>query len=164
MPKRKVIIYTDGSAVSNKNCESYGLGGYGIYIRIEQDDRLIKELFFREGFSNTKTGRMELKAIIEAFKKVKDKLCQVFLYSDSEYALRSVNDGRLWVWEKLDWKNIANPDLMQEYLMEYRKFRYKPIMKHIKGHQTGDDENIIGNNIADALANYKTQKNFKRDL
>lgn len=162
--RRKIIVYTDGSAVANPKSSNCGLGGFGIYIRIEQSEVVVKELFFSEGWSHTKTGRMEVKAIITAFQKIEDKLSHVFLYSDSEYALKCVTDRRLWIWEKRDWKGIANPDLMKVYLEEYRKFRYHPIMQHVRGHQDSDEENVIGNCIADRLADYKVQKSYRRDL
>lgn len=161
---RKIIVYTDGSAVANPKSDKCGLGGCGVYIKIEEGGIIVKELMFHEGFSNTKTGRMELRAIITALQKIEDKLSHVFLYSDSEYALKCVTDQRLWFWEKKSWVGVKNIDLMKVYLEEYRKFRYKPVFQHIKGHQKTDDENVIGNCIADALADYRQFKSYKIDV
>lgn len=162
--RRKIIVYTDGSAVANPKSEKCGLGGFGVYIKIEEGGSVVKELFFKEGWSNTKTGRMEVRAIITALQKVEDKLSHVFLYTDSEYALKCVTEQRLWTWEKRNWEGIANVDLMKIYLHEYKKFRYRPIFQHIKGHQDSDEENVIGNCIADRLANYKEQTSYKIDI
>lgn len=164
MTKTKIVAYTDGSAVANPKSDKCGLGGYGVYIKIEEGGLIVKELFFHEGYSNTKTGRMELRAMIICLQKVTNKLAHLFIYSDSMYVVQSVREGWLWNWEKNGWKGIANADLMQMYLEEYRKFRYKPIIQHIKGHQKGDEENVIGNCIADLLADYKQFKTYKEDI
>lgn len=164
MAKRKIIVYTDGSANAKEGHPGYMLGGFGIYMKIIDNDKLIKEIFFHEGWSHTKTGRMELRAIITSLNKITDKLAQVFIYSDSQYAVNCVNQNWLWNWEKNRWAGVANIDLMKIYLEEFRKFRYRPIITHIKGHTKNEDENSIGNAIADALADYKQFKTHKQDL
>lgn len=161
--KRRFICYTDGSAVANKNSENYRLGGFGVYMKIEEDGVIVRELFFNGGFSNTKTGRMELTAAITALHKIKDKLSQVFIYSDSQYVTDCINLDRLWNWEKNNWQGLKNIDLLKRLFEEFKKFRRKPIFIHIKGHQKSDDDNVIGNNIADRLADYHQFKTYKKD-
>jgi len=162
--KRRIIVYTDGSANAKEGHVGYRLGGFGVYIKIFDEGQELKELFFNGGWSNTKTGRMELRAIITAFQKITDKMAQVFLYSDSMYAVNCVNENWLWQWEKNKWAGVANLDLMKIYLEEFRKFRYRPIISHIKGHTKNTDENSLGNAIADLLADYKQFTEYTPDL
>jgi ribonuclease HI len=149
----KIIAYTDGSA-NWKN----GLGGLGIYIIDGCNER-----FFHQGFSNTKTGRMEIKAVIICLHKIKDKTKKVSIYSDSQYTTNCVNKKWLWSWEFGGWNGMANVDLMKQYLEEIRKFKYQPRLIHIKGHTRKDDIHSLGNAIVDSLASYKQFKTYSKD-
>lgn len=150
-----VIAYTDGSAI----VKGEKLGGFGIYIIDEEGE----EYFFSEGYRNTKTGRMELRAIITTLKKVaKDK--RLTIYSDSMYCVNCVNERWLWKWERNLWMNIKNVDLVKQYLEEYRKFQFPPKLVHIKGHTKKDDKHSLGNAIVDLLADYKNHKIYKNDI
>lgn len=150
----KVTAYTDGSANwKNK------LGGCGIYIKTEDS-----EFYFNKGFSNTKTGRMELRAMIIALQKITDKSSIVTIYSDSQYAVKCISEERLWKWERFVWQGVANVDLLESLLFEVRKFRIRPKAIHIKGHQDNiENEHVFGNNCADILAGYKNFKEFEDD-
>lgn len=161
---KKVIAYTDGSAVGNPKSKSHGLGGYGIYIKYYEDNENFIEYYFHEGFNNTKVGRMELTAIIVAMQKVIDKSIQLIIYSDSEYAVNCIRKNRLFEWEFAGWKGLANVDLLKQYLFEFRRFKIKPIIHHIKGHQKIENDHTLGNNIADLLADYKQFTHRKKDL
>jgi len=161
---RKVIAYTDGSAVGNPKSKSYRLGGYGVYLKYYRDNEKFDEFFFHEGFSDTKIGRMELTAIIIAMQKVIDKSVQLIIYSDSEYAVNCIRKSRLFEWERNDWKGLANVDLLKKYIYEFRQFKIKPIIHHIKGHREVTTDNTEGNNIADVLADYKSFKKYKKDI
>lgn len=161
---KKVIAYTDGSAVGNPKSQSCGLGGYGVYMKYYTDKENFTEYYFHEGFSNTKVGRMELTAIIVAMQKVTDKSIQLIVYSDSEYAVNCIRKNRLFEWEKFDWRGLANVDLLKKYLYEFRQFKIKPIVHHIKGHQEITGDHTLGNNIADMLADYKQFKEYKEDI
>lgn len=150
-----VIAYTDGSAI----VKDEKLGGFGIYIIDEEG----KEYFFSEGYRNTKTGRMELRAIITTLKKVsKDK--RLTIYSDSMYCVNCVNERWLWKWERNLWMNIKNVDLVKQYLEEYRKFQFPPKLVHIKGHTNKDDKHSLGNAIADKLASYSSFSFYNVDI
>lgn len=150
----KFICYTDGSA----KVTYPRLGGFGVYIKSKKSCFKI-----RKGFSLTKTGRMELMAVIYCLRSITDKNSIVVIYSDSMYTVKSAND---WAenWERNNWGSITNVDLMKKLLYELRLFKRKPVLNHIKGHQKVTDVHTEGNNIADFLANYKTQKSWERDL
>lgn len=158
--RNEVICYTDGSAVANTKSKSCGLGGYGVYIKTKEE-----EFYFNGGFSNTKTGRMELRAMIVALQKITDKQSKVTIYSDSEYAVKCISEGRLWRWELLHWNGLKNVDLLKQLLDEIRNFEIRPRAIHIKGHQNDlTNEHIFGNNVADILASYNNQKIFIPDV
>jgi len=156
---KRVICYTDGSA----NWQN-GLGGYGVYMKIEEGGILKKELFFNKGYSETKIGRMELRGMITALQKIKNKELTVFIYSDSQYVCNCINKGWMQTWERTGFKGVKNVDLIKQYLEEFRKFKFKPVVQHVRGHQTGEHEHIVGNNIADMLANYKQFEEYEIDL
>lgn len=150
-----IVAYTDGSAIVTGE----KLGGYGVYIIDPQHG----EYFFSEGFKNTKTGRMELMAIITTLQKV-DNSQKLTIYSDSMYCVNCVNKKWLWKWKQSFWDGIKNVDLVKKYLEEYEKFYFPPKLIHIKGHTNKEDIHSLGNAIVDNLANYKNQKHYKLDL
>lgn len=150
-----IIAYTDGSAC----VKGEKLGGFGVYIIDGQ-----KEFFYRKGFLNTKTGRMELRAMIFCLQQIQDKSKRVEIRSDSEYTVKCVSDGRLWRWKQTNWAGLKNVDLLKQYIEEIDKFRIRPKIIHIKGHTEKDDIHSLGNQICDELASYKTQLSYERDL
>ena len=103
----KILIYTDGSARGNP-----GPGGYGIVMKTS-DGKFEKE--FAEGFRLTTNNRMELKAIIEALKKIKNKDLPVEIYTDSKYVVDAVNQKWLNKWKARRFANTKNPDLWKEF-------------------------------------------------
>ena len=151
----KILAYTDGSA-STKNLK---LGGYGVFIDCNENTYC-----YRQGFSNTKTGRMEIMAVITCLQKVTDKLSILEIRSDSEYAVKCITEKRLWKWKKYDWFGIKNRELIIQFYEEYIKFKFPPKMEHIKGHTNFDDIHSLGNAVADKLADLHTQISYERDL
>ena len=107
---KEIEIYTDGACSGNP-----GPGGWGailIYRGLE------KEL--SGGEAETTNNRMELTAVIEALKALKEP-CIVQLYSDSKYVIDALSKGwaRGWKargWIKSDKKPALNPDLWEELL------------------------------------------------
>ncbi|WP_324186079.1 RNase H family protein, partial [Campylobacter coli] len=73
-------MYTDGSCLKNP-----GFGGWAYILRYNQHQK--------EGFgaqANTTNNRMELKAIIEALKALKEP-CEISLFTDSNLMVQSIN-------------------------------------------------------------------------
>lgn len=150
-----VIAYTDGSAIINE--PKYG--GFGVYIISEDGE----EFFFKKGFKGTKTGRMEIMAIITVLRKVsKDRY--LVIYSDSSYCVNCFQKRWLSIWEKRLWVGVRNVDLLKIMLEEYRKFVNPPQICHVKGHTLNEDIHSLGNAIADNLANYKNQVCYSEDI
>lgn len=107
---KTVTIYTDGACSGNP-----GPGGFGIVI-IYNDVR--REL--SGGFKLTTNNRMEIIAVIEALKFLKQP-CNVNLYSDSKYVIDAIKKGWVDKWEKNNWyrtksQKASNIDLWQELL------------------------------------------------
>jgi ribonuclease HI len=154
MKRKTITVYTDGSA-----CVNYPyLGGFGIYIKSEENDYKI-----RKGFSLTKTGRMELTAVIYCLRSIKNKRADVIIYSDSMYVVNTCNK---WIegWFRLGFIDKKNTDLLKILRIEINKFITRPRLIHIKGHQIIENEHQRCNAIADDLASYKTQKDYETDI
>ena len=105
-----VEIFTDGACSGNP-----GPGGYGIILRYNGK---IKEL--SGGDANTTNNRMELTAVIEALKALKEP-CNVRLTTDSQYVVNSVNNKWIYGWQKKNWireksKPVPNADLWKQLI------------------------------------------------
>jgi len=102
---RKVEIYTDGACSGNP-----GPGGWGAVLVYGQHE---KEL--SGGDSTTTNNRMELTAVIESLRMLKEP-CEVTLTTDSRYVVDGITKGwaRSWRrngWIKSDKKPALNPEL-----------------------------------------------------
>ena len=94
----KTGVFTDGSCDRNP-----GPGGWG-FVRVE-DDKVVDEGFGHE--PATTNNRMELKALIEAYKRLPVD-AQVTIYSDSQLCVNTVTQ---WAagWEKRGWRRKSGP-------------------------------------------------------
>lgn len=119
-----VHIYTDGAARGNP-----GPGGYGIVM--EWVGRPYRKEFSK-GFKHTTNNRMELLAVIEALKKLKNPGTTAVVFTDSKYVADAVEKGWVFGWEKKGFKERKNADLWREFLIEFRKHRVN--FKWIRGH------------------------------
>ncbi|MCR5635753.1 MAG: ribonuclease HI [Clostridiales bacterium] len=129
---KKVNIYTDGACSGNP-----GPGGWAAVLKYGEHT---KEIFGAE--PDTTNNRMELTAVIEALKLLKEP-CEVSLYSDSKYVCDGLTKG--WAegwksrgWKKSDGKPALNPELWNELLDLYNTHSVSVIW--IKGHN-GHPEN-----------------------
>lgn len=119
-----VHIYTDGAARGNP-----GPGGYGIVM--EWVGKSYKKEF-AQGFKHTTNNRMELLAVIEALKKLKNPGTQAIVFTDSKYVADAVTKGWVFSWEKKKFRERKNADLWKDFLKEYR--RHQVDFKWIRGH------------------------------
>lgn len=148
--KREIVCYTDGSCYYKS-----GLGGSGCYMIIDG-----KETFLRKGFKNTKTGRTEIHAVLLALRNIEDKSRRVKILSDSAYVVNAVNEG-IWKWFSEGKQDIANRDLWIQMVDELELFIDNGgdvRLQHIKGHV-----GHFGNEVADLLAEFKTQEVYVDD-
>lgn len=135
MEKKRIVVYTDGSARGNP-----GPGGYGI-VMMFGDHR--KE--FSEGYRLTTNNRMELLAVIKALELLKANAHEIYIYTDSKYVADTVTKGWLNKWISTGFKDKKNKDLWLQYYNLSRKYHIK--FHWVKGHA----ENIY-NNRCDELA------------
>lgn len=136
---QKVIIYTDGACSGNP-----GPGGWAAVL-ICGDNK--KEIF--GGEKNTTNNIMELTAIIEGLKALKQE-CEVELYSDSAYCINAFTQGWIYNWMKKNWKTangeaVKNQELWKELYTLTKK--HKVTFNKVKGHS-----DVELNNRCDELA------------
>lgn len=147
---KNVIIYTDGACSYNP-----GPGGWGCVL-IYKD---IQKTF--SGFEKeTTNNKMEITAVIEALKKLKEP-CNVDLYSDSAYVCNAFLENWVDNWKNNNFKasnkkSIQNLELWKE-LLELCKIHNVTFHK-VKGH--ADNEL---NNLCDKLATTEILNNTKND-
>jgi len=136
---KQIDIFTDGSSLGNP-----GPGGWCAILRYKNHQKIIKG-----GNNLTTNNKMELLAVIEALKQLKEP-CKINLYADSTYVLKGIEE---WLdnWVKNNFKNVKNKEMWQELY----KLKKNHIIKTnwIKGH-SGHKEN----EICDKIAKQEAQK------
>ncbi len=140
----KITIYTDGACSGNP-----GPGGYAAVLLYKEHEKVISG-----GELETTNNRMELKAVIEGLKAIKNNELPVEVYTDSTYVQKGITE---WIenWKKKNWKKVKNIDLWQE--LDKQKSRFKSIkFFHVKGHSGN-----IYNEKCDEIARQQIQ-NFNR--
>ena len=120
----KILIYTDGSALGNP-----GPGGYGIVMKTS-DGKFDKE--FSKGFRLTTNNRMELMAVIDALKKIKNADMPIEIYSDSKYVVDSINHKWINRWKSTGYRKVKNPDLWRDFIKTAEGLNYRVFW--VKGH------------------------------
>ena len=130
---KNVTIYTDG-ACSGNGAHERELSG---------------------GEAQTTNNRMELTAVIEALRLLKEP-CEVELYSDSKYVIDALSKGWVYGWQKKGWvksdkKPALNVDLWERLLplIAAHDVRYH----WVKGHAENEY-----NNRCDELAVAESRK------
>ena len=140
-----IIIYTDGACHGNP-----GPGGYAAILTSGKNQ---KEL--SGGFNKTTNNRMELMAAIKGLESLKDP-CDVTLYSDSQYLVKSMTQGWVQKWQANGWKRnkkdpALNVDLWKQILDLCAK--HEVSFEWTKGH-AGHPEN----ERCDLLANQAAER------
>ena len=129
--KKSVELYTDGACIGNP-----GAGGWGTILRYRGRER---ELCGGEAL--TTNNRMELTAVIEGLKALKEP-CAVTLYTDSKYVADSIAKRWVYLWLNKGWmrsgKPVPNSDLWQQLLPLLE--RHELDIQWVKGH-AGHPEN-----------------------
>src|SRR6056297_2771632 len=140
-----IKVYTDGSG-NNKT----RYGGCGFYCPE-------LNLYWHKGYKDTTTARMEIRALLHLLEQV-DLSKTYLVYCDNMYVVNTIKKAWLWRWRDEMWLERKNVDLWKKILSLLEKMEKKKgklTMKWIKGHQRDSgEEDILGNIIADELANY----------
>lgn len=169
---KEIIAYTDGSASVAGTMKSYS--GFATYF----PDLFGEKKAFSLGFSQGKTGEMEVLALLYAIKQIPvayPETIKLIVYSDSEYVVKTFTENRLEKWRLNDWTNtsgtVANKELwikIHEGLVKRKHLQIE--LNHIKSHQVEREKDldkkkqlmsnphIIGNLVVDNLADYKRHK------
>lgn len=141
---KTVTIYTDGACSGNP-----GPGGWGAVLKYGAHE---KEL--SGGAAETTNNRMELTAVIEALKLLKEP-CAVELYSDSRYVIDALEKRWVYGWKEKGWikadrKPALNVDLWEILLPLIAKHEVR--CHWVKGHAENEY-----NNRCDAMAVAESQ-------
>ena len=123
---KNVEIYTDGACSGNP-----GPGGWGAILRYNGHTKEISG-----GEPHTTNNRMELIAVIEALKLLKEP-CRVTLYSDSQYVCNALKLGWAEKWRNNGWmrnkkEKALNPELWAELLDLCAVHEVEPVW--VQGH------------------------------
>lgn len=140
-----VTIYTDGACSGNP-----GPGGWGAVLIYGENKKEISG-----GNKNTTNNIMEITAVIEALKCLKNE-CKATVYSDSAYVVNCFNQGWIYNWKKNNWKTstkgpVKNKELWEELYILVKKYNVEFIK--VKGHS----DNEL-NNRCDELARSEINK------
>lgn len=152
----KVRIFTDGACSENP-----GPGGWAVVFNTVSKCSTISG-----NEKLTTNNRMELRAVIEALKKIVNKKShthdvQYDIYSDSAYVVNTINNYWIEVWQKNNWKTTKQEDVKNRDLWEeFSELRAKATklgicitLNKIKGH-SGD----TFNELVDKLAREESMK------
>ena len=140
-----IKIYTDGSCIVNP-----GKGGWAAIIFENEKKSIISG-----SEENTTNNRMELKAPIEALKKISNE-SKIEVFTDSKYVKQGITE---WIknWKNNNWKtaskqNVKNVDLWKELDNLSSNFDIK--WTWVKGHS-----DVAYNNEVDELARNAAESN-----
>jgi len=143
---KKVTAYTDGACSHNP-----GPGGWAAVLIYKGREKAFS------GFEpETTNNRMELTAVLEALKALKEP-CEVDIYTDSAYIHNAFEKGWIERWQRNGWKTAAkqpveNQDLWLGILEASAVHRVR--YNKVKGH--ADDKY---NNMCDELARKAIKEN-----
>lgn len=143
---KTVILYTDGACSGNP-----GPGGWGALLIWNGAE---KEL--SGGEKDTTNNRMEMKAVIEGLRAIKQS-CHVKIHSDSALIINAFNQNWIRNWEKRGWrksdkKPVENQDLWKEMLEAMRPHRVEWVK--VKGHSTNELNNRVDRIAVEACKKY----------
>jgi ribonuclease HI len=140
---KSIILFSDGSSLGNP-----GFGGYCAILRYKNSEKIISG-----SEADTTNNRMELKAVIEGLKALKEP-CEIEIVSDSSYVTKGISE---WLegWVLKDFNKIKNPDLWKEYISAAKNHKVKTTW--VRGHN-GHTENEKCDKIAKEEAE-KLRKN-----
>ncbi len=146
---KNVILYTDGACSGNP-----GIGGYAGILIYNGKERVVS------GFEKeTTNNRMELLAVIQGLKALKEK-CIVDIYSDSAYVVNAFLQKWVDNWQNNGFKSskgkVLNIELWQQ-LIELVNI-HEVNWHKVKGH--ADNE---FNNRCDYIARQEIEK-YKKSL
>lgn len=142
--QHRVELFTDGACSGNP-----GPGGWAYLLR---DLGTGKELRSSGGEARTTNNRMELRAVIEGLRALKQP-CRVELHADSQYVLKGLGE---WLdqWKRRGWKTASKKPVMNEDLwreLDALRGVHALRLTWVEGH-AGHAENEEVDSLASAAA------------
>lgn len=149
-----VKIYTDGGCRSNQSKDN--IGAYAAVLHFREFKKIVSQ-----PIRNTTNNQMEIRAVIEGLKVIKNDKFPIRIYSDSAYVVNCINKKWYDKWRKNGWvkndgKEVKNYELWKELIELYESFSDIKIYK-VKGHS--DD---IFNEEADEIVNKTMDDMYKQ--
>lgn len=139
---KKVTIYTDGSSLGNP-----GPSGWCALLEYKKKDGEFEYAQISGGEPYNASGRMELKAVVEGIKILKEA-CDITIITDSKYVADSI-EIYLPNWIKKGFKDVKHTDLWGEYVHLTKNHQVKSVW--IKAHN-GHKQNEHCDEVAKANA------------
>lgn len=150
----RVRIFTDGACSENP-----GPGGWAAVFNTTS-----KCLTISGNEKLTTNNRMELKAVVEVFRKIvkmKRNDVQYDIFSDSAYVVNTINNNWLEVWQRNNWQTTKHEDVKNKDLWEeFNALRVKAntlgiciTLNKVKGHSGN-----TFNELVDKLAREESMK------
>lgn len=144
---KSILIWTDGAARGNGHENS--LGAYGYYMSFRGRTKSLA-VPTRDMTNN----QMELKAVIEALKALKNPHLPVIVYSDSAYVVNGITYKWYRGWQANGWRNkknepVKNQEEWKELVELFTSFDFIQILK-VKGHSTNKN-NVLVDEMLNAI-------------
>lgn len=157
-----IEVYTDGgcrSSATEKGAKvaSTDLSAYAYFLKNGGH-----ELLYGEAELGRTNNYMELKAVVEALKKINNINKAISIKSDSKYVVDSLNNGWMKGWKKRGWKKSdnsvpANVELWKELDEQLDRFSFIEI-NHVKGHSGNTYNELVDEHVNLLMDNYDSDK------
>ena len=147
-----IMMYTDGGC--HNTGDRKGDGSYAFLFRPRINTKFV--YVYCEYIKDTTNNRMELTAIIEALRALKEG-CKVILTSDSKYLVDAIEKGWLDSWKKNGWRKsdrseVLNVDLWQRLIVQLEKHTVSFVWVHgHTGHEYNERCDVLATTFADSL-------------
>ncbi len=136
MTLKVVTLVTDGACSGNP-----GPGGWAALLKFGRHEKMISG-----GEVETTNNRMELQAVIEGLRALKER-CKVTVLTDSQYVFNAFDLGWLEAWKDNDWHisskktPVKNKDLWEE--LDDLVSRHQITWRWVRGHDGHEDNERV---------------------
>lgn len=116
---KMIILYADGGHRSSTKASAYSY-----YLQYQSLEKL-------EGYAvyDKTNNEMEITAVLEGLRAIKNPKLPIKVYSDSQYTIRCLQEKWYLGWERNGWYNskkepVKNADLWRELIKEVERFPF----------------------------------------
>lgn len=165
MSINRIIAWTDGSCDNNLKHKHGACGGYGVVMRIYEDDGSVNELQYIGGqYTGTTSSRMEIRGVLSVLKKAQTGF-HVTVNCDNRHVVDAIQKEYIYTWEQDNWYDYkkfskrTNADLWKQVLEEHKRLGGRQQVKilWVKGHNNNER-----NEFADKLARQGRWRDVKK--